>query len=261
MPPGGAERGTKMKALITGASSGLGRDMARELAARGYDLILVARREERLRLLAAELPVRTEIICADLADAGAVYDLYARVRGEDVAAVVNNAGFGLFGAFSETDLDAELRMLDVNCRAVHILTKLFLRDFKAQNRGCILNVASSAGFMAGPLMATYYATKNYVLRLTQAIREELRQAGSAVKVSALCPGPVNTEFNQVAHVRFAIRGLDSRRVAAYAVDGMLRGRGVMVPGAEMKAVLALRRFAPETLVTRIAYHIQHRKNG
>ena len=250
-----------MRALITGASAGLGRDMARELAARGYDLVLVARREERLRLLAAELPVRTEIICADLSDAQAVFDLYARVRGDDLAIVVNNAGFGLFGRFDETDLTAELRMLDVNCRAVHILTKLFLRDFKARNQGYILNVSSSAGFMAGPLMATYYATKNYVLRLTQAVREELRRSGSAVQVCALCPGPVDTEFNQVARVRFTIPGLSSRSVAAYAVEGMLRGRGVMVPGLRMKTVLALRRLAPETCVTRIAYHIQHRKNG
>lgn len=250
-----------MRALITGASAGLGRDMARELAARGYDLVLVARREERLRLLAAELPVHTEIICADLSDTQAVFDLYARVHGDDLAVVVNSAGFGLFGRFDETDLAAELRMLDVNCRAVHILTKLYLRDFKLRGSGYILNVASSAGFMAGPLMATYYATKNYVLRLTQAIREELRQAGSAVKVCALCPGPVNTEFNQVAKVRFSIPGLNCRSVAAYAIDGLLRGRGVMVPGLRMKAVLAMRRLAPEECVTRITYHIQHRKNG
>ncbi|MGE4549578.1 MAG: SDR family NAD(P)-dependent oxidoreductase [Intestinibacillus sp.] len=250
-----------MRALITGASSGLGRDMARELARRGYDLVLVARRKERLRLLAAELPVHTEIIQADLTDAQAVFDLYHRARGDDLAVIVNCAGFGLFGPFDKTDLDAELRMLDVNCRAVHILTKLFLRDFKARNQGYILNVASSASFMAGPLMATYYATKNYVLRLTQAIREELRQEGSAVKVCALCPGPVHTEFNQVAQVRFTIPGLDSRRVAAYAIAGLLRGRGVLVPGMQMKAVLALRHLMPEALVTRVAYHIQHRKNG
>lgn len=249
-----------MRALITGASSGLGRDMARELAARGYDLVLVARREERLRLLAAELPVHTEIICADLADVQCVFDLYTRVRGEDLTVVINSAGFGLFGAFAETDLSRELRMLDVNCRAVHILTKLFLRDFKARNYGYILNVASSAGFMAGPLMATYYATKNYVLRLTQAIGEELRHAGSAVRISALCPGPVDTEFNTVAAVRFTMGALDCRRVAAYAIEGMLRGKGVMVPGIQMKAVLALRRLAPERLVTRIAYHVQHLKN-
>lgn len=250
-----------MRALITGASAGLGRDMARELAARGYDLVLVARREERLRLLAAELPVRTQIIRADLADAQAVFDLYTRVRGDDLTVVINNAGFGLFGAFDGTDLAAELRMLDVNCRAVHILTKLFLRDFKARNRGFILNVASSAGFMAGPLMATYYATKSYVLRLTQAIREELRQSGSAVKISALCPGPVNTEFSDIARVHFTVPALESRQVARYAVEGLLRGKGIMVPGWQMKAVLALRKLAPEALATRVTYHVQRQKAG
>lgn len=249
-----------MRALITGASSGLGRDIARELAARGFDLVLVARREERLKLLAAELPVKCEIICADLSDAAAVYEVYHRVRGEDLRVLVNNAGFGLFGAFEATDLSAELRMLDVNVRAVHILTKLFLRDFRRQNEGYILNVASSAGFMAGPLMATYYATKSYVLRLTQAIREELRQAGSHVHIAALCPGPVDTEFSKVAGVHFSIRALTSHEAAACAVQGLFEDRGVIIPGWQMKAVLMLRKFAPEALVTKIAYHVQKSKN-
>ena len=250
-----------MRALITGASSGLGRDIARELAARGYDLVLVARREERLRLLAAELPVKCEIIQADLADAAAVYEVYHKTRGDDLEVLVNNAGFGLFGAFEATDLASELRMLDVNVRAVHILTKLFLRDFRKKNRGYILNVASSAGFMAGPLMATYYATKNYVLRLSQAVRQELREAGSRVVVSALCPGPVDTEFNNVANVRFTVKALSSHEVARIAVTGLFADKGVVVPGFQMKAVLALRRLAPEALVTKIAYHVQRSKNG
>ncbi len=250
-----------MWALITGASSGLGRDIARELAARGFDLILVARREERLRLLAAELPVACRIIRTDLTDTASVYELYERVRGEDIRIVVNNAGFGLFGEFAQTELADELRMLDVNVRAVHILTKLFLRDMKRKNRGAILNVASTAGFMPGPLMATYYASKNYVLRLTQAIREELRRSGSRVRVCALCPGPVDTEFNQIANVRFTVKALDSRAVAKCAVEGILANRGVIVPGATMKAALALRRFAPEALVTRIVYVLQKSKNS
>lgn len=175
--------------------------------------------------------------------------------------VVNNAGFGLFGAFEATDLASELRMLDVNVRAVHILTKLFLRDFRKKNRGYLLNVASSAGFMAGPLMATYYATKNYVLRLSQAVRQELREAGSRVVVSALCPGPVDTEFNTVANVRFTVKALSSHEVARIGVAGLFADKGVIVPGFQMKAVLALRRFAPEALVTKIAYHVQRSKNG
>ena len=196
-----------MKALITGASSGLGREMARLLAARGYELILCARREERLRELAAELPVPCRIIAADVSDEQECRLLYEAVQSEELEVVINNAGFGLFGEFVTADLDEELRMIDTNVRAVHILTKLAVRDFVQRGRGYILNVSSSAGFLPGPLMATYYATKNYVLRLTEALREELRRAGSPVRVCALCPGPVDTEFNKVAGVRFSLSGL------------------------------------------------------
>ena len=156
-----------MKALITGASSGLGREMARLLAARGYELILCARREERLRELAAELPVPCRVIAADVSDEQECRLLYEAVQSEELEVVINNAGFGLFGEFVTADLDEELRMIDTNVRAVHILTKLAVRDFVQRGRGYILNVSSSAGFLPGPLMATYYATKNYVLRLAR----------------------------------------------------------------------------------------------
>ena len=231
-----------MKALITGASSGLGREMAFALAERGCELVLCARREERLRELAAELPT-----------------VYSAVRGDDLEIVINNAGFGLFGEFLDTDLDEELRMIDTNIRAVHILTKLAVQDFAKRGHGYILNVASSAGFLPGPLMATYYATKNYVLRLTQALREELRHRNSAVKVCALCPGPVDTEFNKVAGVKFALNGLDAKRVAREAVDGMFAGKTVIVPGLAMKAMTVARHFAPDSLLARITYHFQHKK--
>ncbi len=248
------------KALITGASSGMGRDMARVLSGIGYELILVARREDRLRELAEELGTPCRALAADLSDVHECRQVYFAARGEDLEIVVNNAGFGLFGAFTQTDLETELRMIQTNIMAVHVLTKLFLRDFRARDHGYILNVASSAGFMAGgPLMATYYATKSYVLRLTQAIREELRHEGSSVCVSALCPGPVDTEFNRVADVRFALPGLDSASVARYAVSGLLSGRGVLVPGAAMQLSLVAKRFLPEALLTRITYHFQKRK--
>lgn len=248
-----------MRAVITGASAGIGRDIARLLAAQGYDLTLIARREDRLRALADELPVSCQILSADLSSVRECRLVYEAARGDDVEILVNNAGFGLFGAFAETDLDTELRMIQTNIVAVHVLTKLFLRDFRARGSGYILNVASSAGFLAGPLMATYYATKNYVLRLTQAIREELRHEGSGVQVCALCPGPVDTEFNRVADVRFSIGGLPSATVARGAVEGLFAGKGVIVPGLGVKLALAARRLAPEALVTWVAYHIQHRK--
>ena len=248
-----------MKALITGASSGLGREMAKLLASRGYELVLCARREDRLRELAAELPTVCHAIAADVSDEEVCRLLYRAVRGDDLEIVINNAGFGLFGEFLETDLDEELRMIDTNIRAVHILTKLAVQDFEKRGHGYILNVASSAGFLPGPLMATYYATKNYVLRLTQALREELRHRGSRVRVCALCPGPVDTEFNRVAGVKFSLNGLDAKRVAREAIDGLFAGRAVIVPGVTMKAMTVARHFAPDSLLARITYHFQHKK--
>lgn len=250
-----------MRALITGASSGIGRQMALQLAERGYELTLVARREDRLRALAAEVDVPCEIITADLSNPDEVKRVYRTARGADLEVVINNAGFGLFGNFAETDLSRELEMISTNIVAVHILTKLFLRDFRRRDHGYILNVASSAGFMAGPLMATYYATKNYVLRLTQAIREELRQEGSAVQIAALCPGPVDTEFNDVANVHFSIRPLSAEDVAAYGLRGLFMGRGILVPGCMMRLTLTARRLVPDALTTRITYHVQHRKGS
>ena len=250
-----------MKALITGASSGLGREMARLLAARGYELILCARREEHLRELAAELPVPCRVIAADISDVQECRLLYEAARSDDLEVVINNAGFGLFGTFLTTDLDDELRMIDTNIRAVHILTKLAAQDFARRGRGYILNVASSAGFLPGPLMATYYATKNYVLRLTEALREELRHAGSPVRVCALCPGPVDTEFNKVAGVRFALAGLSAERVAREAIDGLFAGKAVVVPGLSMKAMTLARHFAPDSVLARITYHFQHKKGA
>ena len=250
-----------MKALITGASSGIGRDMARALARRGFALILVARREERLCQLAASLPVPVRVIPLDLSSADNCRALYEQVKGEDIDLLVNNAGRGLFGPFDETDLDAELAMLDVNIRATHILTKLFLPDFKRRDSGRILNVASSAAFLPGPLLSSYYASKAYVLRLTEAIYEELRRAGSRVTVSVLCPGPVSTEFDQVADVRFSTPALSSSYVAEYAVRQTLEGRLLIIPGAQMKLLRLAQRLAPDKLLARVCWHVQHRKGG
>lgn len=250
-----------MKALITGASSGIGRDMARYLSTLGWDLILVARREERLETLKAELGgVDVRIIALDVGRAEDCYELYERTKDENVDMLINNAGFGLAGEFTETDLDTELNMIDVNIRAVHILTKLFVRDFVCRDSGYILNVASSAGFMPGPLMSTYYASKNYVLRLTEAVYEELRRKKSRVKISVLCPGPVNTEFNKVAKVRFAVDGISSEFCAGTAIDGVLTGKLIIVPGGLFKAGLFFRKFLSEKVMLRIAYNFQRRKN-
>lgn len=249
-----------MKALITGASSGMGRDMARVLALRGYDLILVARRKDKLNQLKEELKTDIQIIQMDLAIEENVFKLYEKVKNKDIDIVINNAGFGLFGEFYETDLDTELKMIDLNIKAYHILTKLFLQDFVKKDKGYILNVCSSAGFMAGPRLSTYYATKNYVTKLTMAINEELRQMKSHVQISALCPGPVATEFNEVAKGTFSIREANSYQVAEFAIDKLFQHKMIIVPTFMMKFTLFISRFAPHRLALIIAYHVQKRKS-
>lgn len=249
-----------MLALITGASSGMGRDMARILSKMGYDLILVARRRERLLELKKELDTNVTVISMDLSIVQNNYKLYEKVKNKNVDILINNAGFGLFGEFVKTEIETELKMIDLNVVAYHILTKLFLQDFVRKDKGYILNVCSSAGFMAGPRMATYYATKNYITKLTMAINEELRVSKSQVVVSALCPGPVATEFNKVAHGTFAIREASSYEVAKYAIDKLMKKKMIIVPTLLMKLTLFFNRFAPYRLALYIAYKIQMRKS-
>ena len=249
-----------MLALITGASSGMGRDMARILSKMGYDLILVARRRERLLELKKELDTNVTVISMDLSIVQNNYKLYEKVKNKNIDILINNAGFGLFGEFVKTEIETELKMIDLNVVAYHILTKLFLQDFVRKDKGYILNVCSSAGFMAGPRMATYYATKNYITKLTMAINEELRVSKSQVVVSALCPGPVATEFNKVAHGTFAIREASSYEVAKYAIDKLMKKKMIIIPTLLMKLTLFFNRFVPYRLALYIAYKIQMRKS-
>ncbi len=248
-----------MKALITGASSGIGRDMARYLATLNVDLILVARRENLLIDLQKELNVKVKIIPLDLSIKENVYELYKNIKNDNIDILINNAGFGLFGDFTETDLDTEIKMIDVNIKAPHILTKLCLKDMVKKDQGYILNVASSAGFMAGPHLNTYYATKNYLTKLSMAINEELRCNHSKVVVSCLCPGPVDTEFNKVAKGTFATKEAKSSYVAKYAIDKMFKGKMIIIPTLKMKLAIFGIRFIPYRLQLIIAGHIQKRK--
>ena len=255
-----------MIALITGASSGIGRDMARYLSSMGWGLILTATENSRSKLEALKHELDgnwagtgTEIICCDLASENGAFELFDRCKGRNIDMIVNNAGFGDFGEFEKTDLKKELDMINVNIRALHILTKLFLKKFKLQNKGTILNVASSAGFMTGPLMATYYASKNYVVRLSLAIYEELRRSGSKVKICVFCPGPVDTNFNSRANVSFGLNGISSEYAARYAIDNALKGKTVIIPTALMKLGVTAARFVPLKLLGSIAYNFQHQK--
>lgn len=240
-----------MKALVTGASSGLGRDMACYLDSLGIDLILVARRKERLEELKSKLKGNVVIETIDLSKIDNVNKLYDKYKDDDIDILVNNAGFGMFGDFVDTDLNRELEMIDLNVIAPHILTKLFLKKFKKKDAGYILNVCSSAGFLPGPHLATYYATKNYILKLTMAIYEELRRKKCNIHISALCPGPVDTEFNKVAKGKFGTKGVSSSYVARYAIDKMFSGKLIIVPTFKMKLFLFLSRFVPYKFLLKI----------
>ncbi len=248
-----------MKALITGASSGIGRDMAKILSNMGYDLILVARRKNRLEELKEVLHTNVTIIPLDISSTYNCAKLYEKVKNEDIEIVINNAGFGLYGEFTKTNVDQELDMIDLNMKATHLLTKLFLTDFKKKNRGYILNVASMASFMPGPMMATYYASKAYVRSLTEAINYELQKANSNVYVGVLCPGPVKTEFNKVANVKFSIKGLNSMDVAEYAITKMFKRKTVIIPGMSMKLSRFFLRFLSDKTLSKMAYNTQTKR--
>ena len=250
-----------MKALITGASSGIGKNMAYVLANKGIDLILVARSKEEMLKIKDNVKVNVDVIEMDLLKEKNVYKLYDMCKDKCVDILINNAGFGLFGLFTETDLDRELEMINLNIKAYHILTKLFLKDFVEKDSGYILNVASSAGFMAGPRLSTYYATKNYVLKLTMAINEELRQSGSHVVMSALCPGPVNTNFNKVANGEFSIKEASPKFVAEYAIDKLFQKKMLIIPTLRIKLGIFLLRLVPYRLQLSFCYHIQGKKLG
>ena len=254
-----------MKALITGASSGLGFKMAHILSDMGYDIVAVARREERLDELKNELKTNVDIVVADVSDIEQCSKISEFAK--DVDVFINNAGFGVFGDFSSSDLDKEISMIKTNVMAVHILTKRFLQEFKKRNSGYILNVASLAAFFPGPLFGAYYASKSYVLRLTQAAQEEIRREKSNVKISVLCPGPVHTEFSDVAMISFGSGTeklakyliLESDYVSQYAISKMFLGKKVIIPGVVMRMAVFARHFLSDKMISKLVYMIQSKK--
>ena len=298
-----------MWALITGASSGIGRDMARYLYRLGYNLIIVARNVDKLNELKEELsqnkvnadiknnstenmqvegqittnkkdnkidnneqikneiekksanPQEQQIIIkqVDLSDKDQCIKLYEETKHISLDLLVNNAGFGVFGEFVETDLEKEINLINTNITAVHILTKLYLKDMIRNNKGHILNVASIAGMEPGPLMAAYYASKSYVIRLSRAINKEIKKRKANVKISVLCPGPVDTNFNNVAKVVFKAPSMSSEEVAKYGIDKALKGKLIIIPGFLNKCVRFFSKIIPDCILEEVAYHIQRRK--
>ena len=254
-------------ALVTGASSGIGLDLARKLAAEKFDVVLVARSEGKLRevadALAKEHGITATVLRADLARPEAAAALVRALDEQklDVDVLVNNAGYALYGPFAETNLGDELNMIQVNIVALTQLTKLILPRMVAKKSGRILNVASTAAFQPGPLMAVYYATKAYVLSLSEALANELD--GSGVTVTALCPGPTRTGFQARAQMEESklVRGKDimtSEEVARRGFDGLMRGKTVVIPGMGNKVLANAVRFLPRKTVTRLVRSAQER---
>lgn len=249
-----------MIALVTGASSGIGRDIARSLAKHGINVIVTARRHDRLAELKKELieqyGVKVMCISADLSKENQVLKLYDSAKKYNIDILINNAGFGVFGEFTETDLERELDMLDVNVKAFHILFKLFLQDFKRRGCGYILNTASVAGFLPGPLFSSYYASKAYIVRMTQAVAEELRVDHSGVHVSMLCPGPVSTEFSETARVKFRSFSANSEKLAEHAVREMFAGKLLICESSFHKAMILALKGLPDNVLAFFARLIQ-----
>jgi hypothetical protein len=247
-------------ALVTGASSGIGREIAKLLSRKGFRVILAARNRSRLEETAEQLEGSSRIIVCDLSSREECLRLYKEVSSERVSVLVNGAGFGKIGSFTDIPTDSELEMIDTNVTAVHILTKLFLKDFVKHDRGYILNIASSAGLMpGGPLMATYYATKAYVVSLTSAIYEELKATGSRVSISALCPGPVDTGFNEVAGGHFSVKAISAEYCAEAALDGLFSKELIIVPESRIKLGIVAAKFAPRRLALAVTKFIQKSK--
>ncbi|HKC02625.1 MAG TPA: SDR family oxidoreductase [Sphingomicrobium sp.] len=250
----------KKVALITGASAGLGVEFARQLSKRGHRLVLAARRKDRLEALAKELG-NARAIAIDLSKSGSAAKLLADLEaaGEQVEILVNNAGFGLIGRFAELDAKRERQMIDLNVGTLTDLCRAVAPALIKRKSGGIINVASTAAFQPGPNMAVYFATKAYVLSFTEALHEELKPHG--VQVSALCPGPTRTEFGEVAgfggNGMFDRVAMESPEVVAAGLDGLDRNRAVVVPGLANKIGALSTRFAPRSVVRRIAGAIKY----
>lgn len=258
----------RLTALVTGASSGIGLDLAEILAKHGHDLILVARTGATLDRLAADLSTKYHIsatpIPADLSDPTTPQRLYDDLiaRNVTVDLLINNAGFGLFGPFAKQDVHRILDLIQVNITSLAALTRLFLPGMIARNRGRVMNVASTAGFQPGPYMAVYYASKAYVISFTEAVSEELRHTN--VTFTALCPGPTRTNFADVAQITmtnllntpFVMSSMD---VARYGYDAMMRGQRIAIPGPINRVVAFSNRLVPRRVATAISRRLLERR--
>lgn len=240
-----------MRALITGASSGIGKYLALYLNNLGYELYLVSKSKKELDNTFKDIKPSITTIELDLSKEENCISLYEQLKDKNIDILVNNAGFGDAGNFTETSLNKELDMINVNIKAYHVLMKKFLKDFTKRGYGRILNVASMSGFMPGPYMATYYATKSYIVKLSLAIYQELKEMNSNVKISIFCPGPVKTNFTKKAHVHFNISSLSAEEAAKIALNGMFKNKLIILPN-NMKFNYFLTKIVPIKLLLAVS---------
>ncbi len=253
-----------MKALVTGASSGIGKDIAKYLGSKNIDLVLVARNEEKLEKVKKEIEknskdINIKIATLDLSNSENCKKLYKDLKKEKIDILINNASFGIHGDFVDTKLEKDINMIDLNIVSMHILMKLFLKDMVARDYGYILNVSSTAVFAEGPLMAEYYASKAYIQKLSTAVMKELQMKKSKVKLSLLCPGPVDTNFSNEAGIKCSVKPMPSAFVAKYAVDKMFKHKHIIIPGFSNKVACFISRFLPTSILLKIGYIVQAKK--
>ena len=242
-------------ALITGASDGIGKDMAIILSNMGYNIIVVARNKQKMEQAFKNIKNCT-IISMDLSIIENCYKLYNQAK--DIDILINNAGYGVFGEFLNTNLDDELNMIDLNIKSLHILTKLFLKNMVNKDRGYILNVGSIGSFFASPLLSSYYGSKAYVLNLSLAIKEELKKQKSNVYIGTFCPATINTNFHKKAGVKGNVKGLDSYKASKYAIDKMFKKKAIIIP-SYAKVLPFFVDIMPRILITKLAYKMQIKK--
>lgn len=263
-----SESDKKQTVLITGASSGIGLELAKLFAREGYDLIVVSRNEEELQklavLLSGQYGIQVWVFAEDLSVYNAAIELYSRIKlqGLNIDILVNNAGYADYGFFTDIGLEKDLKVINLNIIALTALTKLALSDMVYRHSGKILNIASTAAFQPGPLMAVYYATKAYVLSLSQGLSSELE--GTGITITTLCPGPTKTGFQKKADmkgVRLVEAGnlMSAEAVALAGYKGLMRGKSIVIPGFKNKLLVQSLRIAPRRLVLKIIRYLQEKR--
>lgn len=244
-----------MLAIITGASSGLGEEFAYQLDKLGYETVLVARREDKLLAVKEKLKNPCTIVPMDLTVRENCFELFKKFPDADI--LINNAGFGKFGAMKDSDICTDMQMLDINVNAQYILQKLYFSEFMKKGKGRILNTASAAAFMAGPYFALYYASKAFVLRISQGANREAK--GTKVSVSAFCPGSIETEFNSVAGTSSSSKPYSKEKAVACAIKNMFKGKAVIIPSFKIKCAFIMSKLMPESMLTEFSYKIQKKR--